>query len=106
MPSAALSLMTMSVKLGAEVEVSWMPGPVEFSIVPPEPGVPVPVTVTPAEDPVSSRMMPLSAVLLALLSVLLDETLWNVTPAAPIVVFSITSAPSPELLSVLPARSR
>jgi len=79
-----------------------MPGPVEFSIVPPEPGAPVPVTVTPAEDPVSSRMMPLSALLSTLLSVLLDETLWNVTPAAPIVVSSITSAPSPELLSVLP----
>ena len=62
--------------------------PVLCWMVPPLPGVPVPVTRRPPLDPVWSRMMPV-AVLLAAVP---DVMRWNVTWLAPMVVLAMLSA--------------
>ena len=94
-PSAPLFLITMSVKLGEEVEDRLMPSPAELWIVPPEPAVvPLPVTVSPPEVPVLDRLIPGLAPL--------DEMLWKVSPPEPIVVLETLSAVPVVVVIVLP----
>src|SRR6185437_8906349 len=93
-PSAALFLTTMSVKLGAVVDDNAMPEPAEPWIVPPVPADPVPVTVSPPDEPVEFSEMPGLAPL--------DEMLWNFRPLAPMVVLWTVSAVAVVVVIVLP----
>ena len=94
-PSAALFLITMSVKLGEEVEDRLMPSPAELWIVPPDPAVvPLPVTVSPPEVPVLARLIPGLAPS--------DEMLWKLSPPEPIVVLETFSAVAVVVVMVLP----
>src|SRR5436190_12115358 len=76
--------MVIQAKLGLLVDVSEMPGPVEFSIVPPVPAEPFPVTLRPPLAPVVFSTIPLDAPF--------DEIDRNVRPLAPIVVLATVSA--------------
>ena len=60
--------------------------PVLCWIVPPEPAVPVPVTVRPPSAPVVLRLMP------ARCRAVPAEMLWNVRSSAPMVVLATLSA--------------
>jgi len=66
-------------------DVSWIPLPVLFWIVPPEPAVvPTPVTVSPPLEPVVFSTTPFTPPF--------EEMLWNVRPLPPMVVFETFSA--------------
>jgi hypothetical protein len=73
--------------------------PVLFSMVPPLPAAPVPVTWRPPLEPVVSRMMPAAELFVPLP----DEMLLKVTLPEPILVFSMSSAVPLVELIVLPA---
>src|SRR5688500_3844281 len=84
-----------------------MPMPAEFEpsapdlcwIVPPEPAVPVPVTVRPPDEPVESREMPLPALSTAVPA----EIDGKVNRAAPIVVpLTFNAVPEPLARMVFP----
>ena len=71
--------------------------PVLCWIVPPDAGVPVPVTMRPPSEPVVSRLMPTPALSVAVPAVML----WNVRSSAWIVVLATLSAVPVVVVSVL-----
>ena len=93
-PLPALVSISMSVKLGEVVEERLMPAPVERWTVPPDPAEPVPVTVSPPEDPVLERLIPSAAPL--------AEMLWKLSPLAPIVVAEMLRVVAVVVVRVLP----
>src|SRR5688500_18021131 len=87
--------MVINEKLGDRVEVSTMPGPVEFWITPPVPAPLLPVTVRPAVLPVLLRTIPLTAPF--------DAIERKFRPPDPIVVLETFSADAVVVARVLAA---
>src|SRR5947207_3415686 len=86
-------------RLRFDVLLADTPSPVVFWIVPPDPAAPVPVTVRPPLVPVALSTIPLVGPPPAVPA----EILWNLSPAAPMVVFETVSALAVDVLRVLPA---